>query len=220
MANGRIRSHRRLTVNTEPFSLVLVSAKRRDILDGAREVFAEQGYERATVDQIAARAGVSKATVYNHFEDKQALFVAAVVETCDGLRGTIDRCGEGPVGDVEQVLRSIGEQIMMTSLSPAVVSLYRQAIAEAQSIPELGRLVFVRGTVAFQETVAAHLRRWHEAGALRIDDPRAAAIAFLALCQGDLIIRSRLGVLERPVDEQVRETVRRAVSIFVRAHRP
>jgi AcrR family transcriptional regulator len=193
--------------------------KRRDILDGAREVFAEQGYERATVDQIAARAGASKATVYNHFEDKQALFVAAVVEVCADLGGSV-ALGDERAEDVEQALRALGEQIMSLSLSPGVVSLYRQVIAEAQRIPEIGRLVFERGTVPLQELVATRLRRWHDAGALRIDDPRAAAVAFIALCQGDLVIRMRLGVLERPVDEQVRETVRRAVAIFVRAHRP
>ncbi len=196
-----------------------ISAKRRQILDGARAVFAEQGYERAAVDQIAARAGVSKATVYNHFQDKKALFVAAVVEACDDMRGGLDRFLEGPVGDAEQGLRSIGEQVMTMSLSPSIVSLYRQTIAEAERMPELGRLVFERGTIALQEAVASHLRRWNDAGALRIDDPRSAAVAFIALCGGDLIIRMRLGVLERPLDEQIRETVDRAVSIFVRAHR-
>lgn len=195
-------------------------SKRQQILDGARAVFADQGYERASVDAIAARAGVSKATVYNHFADKQALFVAAVVELCDGLRGAFERCVPEPVGDVAEVLQSIGERLMNVALSPPVVSLYRQAIAEAERIPEIGRMVFERGTVATQEAVAEHLRRWHEAGALRIEDARSAAIAFLALCQGDLVIRMRLGVLDRPVEAQVRESVRRAVTIFVRAHRP
>jgi AcrR family transcriptional regulator len=197
----------------------LVPAKRRQILGGAREVFAEQGYERATVDRIASRAGVSKATVYNHFRDKNALFVAAVAETCDDLRERVERCLEGTGGGVEEVLRSIGEQVMTVSLSPAVVGLYRQVIAEAQRFPEIGRLVFERGTAAIQEAVASHLRRWSDAGALRIDDPRGAAVAFVALCQGDLVVRTRLGVLERPGEEQIRETVGRAVAIFVRAHR-
>jgi AcrR family transcriptional regulator len=197
-----------------------IPAKRRKILDGARQVFAEQEFERATVDQIAARAGVSKATVYNHFQDKQALFLAAVAELCDDFRADLERCLEDPVGDPEQVLQSIGEQVMMVSLSPSTSCLFRQAIAETQRLPEIGRMVFERATLPMQETVASHLRRWNAAGALRIDDPRSAAIAFVALCHGDLVIRLRLGVLERPVDDQVRETVRRAVSIFVRAHRP
>lgn len=196
------------------------SAKRRQILDGARQVFSEQGFECAAVDQIAARAGVSKATVYNHFRDKRALFIAAVVENCDELREELDRRLAEPSGDVEAVLRAIGERVMTMSLSPGVASLYRQAIAEVVRIPEIGRMVFERGTLALQQLVAAHLRRWNETGALRIDDPRSAAIAFIALCQGDLVIRMRLGVLEPPVEPQIREAVDRAVSVFVRAYRP
>jgi AcrR family transcriptional regulator len=196
------------------------SAKRRQILDGARQVFSEQGYERAAVDQIAARAGVSKATVYNHFHDKKALFVAAVVENCEEFRDGLERHVGEPGGDPENVLRAIGEHLMSVSLSPASVSLYRQAIAEAERIPEIGRLVFERGTLALQELVASHLRRFDAAGTLRIEDPPSAAIAFIALCQGDLAIRSRLAVLEGPLEGQIRRTVEQAVALFVRAHRP
>lgn len=195
------------------------SAKRRQILEGARSVFAAEGYERASVDQIAARAGVSKATVYNHFRDKKALFIAAVVESCDRFREELAGKVADPSGDVQTVLREIGTHVMTASLAPAAVSLYRHAIAEAERMPEIGRLVYERGTLALQELVAAHLRRWDAEGALRIEDPRSAAVAFVALCQGDLVIRTRLGVLEHPVEGQIRTTVERAVSIFVRAHR-
>ena len=194
--------------------------KRSQILGGAREVFRELGFERATVDLIAARAGVSKATVYNHFADKQALFVATVVEATEAMRSSLLACLERPGGDVEQALQVLGEKIMVLWLTPSISSLYRQAIAEAARLPEIGRMVFERGTMALQEAVAAHLARWTELGALRIDDPRAAAISFVALCQGDLVTRMRLGVLEYPVDDQVRETVKRAVRTFVRAHAP
>jgi TetR/AcrR family transcriptional regulator, mexJK operon transcriptional repressor len=196
-----------------------VPAKRRQILAGARQVFGELGFERASVDLIAARSGVSKATVYNHFGDKKALFVAAVLQECEDMRAGLERCLERPVGEVAQVLQIIGEKVMAVALSPSVACLYRQAIAEAARLPEIGRMVFERGTVGIQEAIASHLARWNEAGALRIDDPRSAAIAFVALCQGDLATRSRLGILEYPVDEQVRETVKRAVRLFVAAYR-
>ncbi len=194
--------------------------KRRKILGGASEVFRELGFERASVDLIAARAGVSKATVYNHFADKQALFVATVVEETRAMGQSLVSCLECPDEDVEAALQRIGEKITVLWLTPSVSALYRQAIAEAARLPEIGRMVFEQGTKALTEAVAANLARWAAAGALRIDDPGAAAISLIALCHGDLVTRMRLGVLEYPVGAEVRETVQRAVRIFVRAHAP
>ncbi len=194
--------------------------KRRKILAGAREVFAELGFERASVDLIAARAGVSKATVYNHFADKQALFVATVVEETDSMRASLVGCVERPCGTLEESLQVMGEKIMTLWLAPRVSALYRQAMAEAARLPEIGRMVFEQGTRPLEEAVAANLARWAEAGAVRIDEPLEAAITFIALCQGDLVTRMRLGVLADPVDGAVRDTVRRAVRTFVRAHAP
>lgn len=192
--------------------------KRRKILAGAREVFREQGFERASVDVIAARAGVSKATVYNHFADKKALFVASVVEATEELRASLAECVECPAGGVEQALQAMGERVMALWLTPSVAALYRQAIAETARLPEIGRMVYEQGTLPLQQAVAAQLLRWHESGALRIDEPGTAAATFIALCQADLVTRMRLGVLEYPVEAEVRETVRRAVRTFVRAH--
>lgn len=197
----------------------VIPAKRRQILGGAREVFGELGFERASVDLIAARAGVSKATVYNHFADKRALFVASVVEECDELREGLQRCLARPAGDLEPSLQRMGEQIMAVYLSPVVAGLFRHTIAEATRFPDIGRLVFERGTLQLQEAIAAYLARWAERGVLRLDDPRAAAVQFIALCQGDLGVRSRLGVLAYPVDGEVRASVARAVATFVRAYR-
>jgi hypothetical protein len=118
------------------------------------------------------------------------------------------------------VLRALGDNLLSRWLSPAVVRLYRQAIAESERMPDIGKLVFERGTLPLQELIADHLRRWSEAGTLRVEDPRGAAICFIALCQGDLVIRARLGVLTPPVDARVRETVDRAVSTFLRAFGP
>jgi AcrR family transcriptional regulator len=194
--------------------------KRRKILAGAREVFAEQGFERASVDLIAGRAGVSKATVYNHFADKQALFVAAVVEETEAMGASLLECLDCPGDGLEEALQRVGEKVTTLWLTPSVSALYRQAIAEAARLPEIGRLVYERGTLALRDAVAAHLARWSTTGALRIDDPRTAAVSFVALCQGDLVTRMRLGVLEYPVDAAVRENVKRAVRTFVRAHAP
>src|SRR5512146_1534263 len=196
-----------------------VAAKRGQILLGARQVFGELGFERASVDLIAARAGVSKATIYNHYDDKNALFIACATQEAEELRVGLSACLAEPAGDVEHVLQRIGERTMAVFLSPSVVRLYRHIIAEAPRFPDVGRTLFDRGFSVIRDAIAAHLERWAVNGALHLDDPRAAAVQFLALCQGDLVVRSRLGILPDRVDDAMRETVRRAVSTFVRAYR-
>jgi TetR/AcrR family transcriptional regulator, mexJK operon transcriptional repressor len=194
-------------------------AKKRQILAGARDVFGEMGFERATVDLIAARAGVSKATVYNHFEDKQALFIACVAQDTDEMSDGLRACLGEPAGDVEQVLQIIGEKVMGFLLSAPVVALHRHVIAEAARFPVIGQTIFDRGPKLVHEAIASYLERWERNGALRIEDAHAAAVQFVALCQGDLLARARLAILEEPRDAQVRDTVRRAVRTFVRAYR-
>jgi AcrR family transcriptional regulator len=204
------------TLATDP-----LPAKRRQILAGARQVFTELGFERASVDLIAARAGVSKATIYNHYADKTALFVACVTQDADELHRGLRACLAYPCDDVEQALQRIGENLMHLYLSPSVMALFRHVMAEAARLPDVGRTIYDRGPTVIYDAVAAHLRRWHDAGALRIEDPRAAAVQFVALCQGDLMTRARLGILEDPLDpEALRAGVRSAVHTFVRAYRP
>jgi TetR/AcrR family transcriptional regulator, mexJK operon transcriptional repressor len=197
----------------------VVPAKRRQVLAGARQVFGELGFERGSVDLIAARAGVSKATVYNHYADKKALFVACVVQEADEMRAGLASCLGEPEGNVEEVLQVIGEKVMGVFLSPNVVGLYRHAIAAAQ-FPDVGQTIFERGPRVIHAAIASYLERWARAGALRVEEPRTAAVQFVSLCQGDLVTRSRLGILAYPVDDEVRETVQRAVWTFVRAYRP
>jgi TetR/AcrR family transcriptional regulator, mexJK operon transcriptional repressor len=198
---------------------VVIPAKRQQIVAGARQVFTELGFERASVDLIASRAGVSKATIYNHYEDKKALFVACIAQDAEDLRAGLRGCLGEPAGDVQEGLQLIGEKTMRVFLSPPIVALYRHIIAEAGRFPDLGRMIFDRGPSVIHGAIASYLERWDRTGALRIDDPRAAAVQFLALCQGDLLSRARLAVLEYPVDDEVRETVKRAVRTFVRAYR-
>jgi TetR/AcrR family transcriptional regulator, mexJK operon transcriptional repressor len=192
-------------------------AKQQQILVGARQAFAELGYERTSVDLIAARAGVSKATLYNHFEDKKALFVACFSEEADEMRERLLAVLREPEGDLEPALQRIGEQLVTFILSRTVSCLYRQTIAEVARFPEIGRTLFERGPKVTHDALASYLRRWDEKGVLRIDDARSAAVQFVALCRGDLVQRSQLGLQCGP--DEVRETVARAVRTFVRAHR-
>ena len=161
-----------------------------------------------------------RSTIYNHYEDKTALFVACVTQDADELRNQFNASLAHPVEGVERSLQHIGETVLRLSLAPLVVALYRHVIAEAAHLPHVGEMIYERGPAVLYEAIAAHLTRWHKAGALRIDDAHAAAVELVALCQGDLVTRARLGIVDRPVEKVVRKAVRGAVRTFLRAYQP
>ena len=196
----------------------LPPVKRRQILAGARQVFAELGFERASVDQIAARAGVAKATIYHHFHDKKSLFIAGFSEEADLLREGLQASLGEPAGDVEQALQAIGEKLLANLLSPALQSLFRQTVAEAERFPELGELLWERGPKVVYEMLGAYLQRWSARGILAIDDPWQAAVHFVMLCQSDLLLRAQLGILSGDRGHPSRRAAARAVTVFLRSY--
>ena len=218
----------RLTNKTERFSFVWKMAhssrapKRRQVLTGARAVFSEVGFERACVDEIATRAGVSKATVYSHFHDKKALYAAYLSEEVDSLRESV-RCmllSAEPSGDIREALQAAGERLLALFLDPAIVRFYRNAGVELERFPELGQVLFDSGPAAMISVISVYLSRWHDRGALQLDDPHTAAVHFVMLCHGDLVARSQLGVLPDPLQPVIADTVRHAVEVFLRAYEP
>jgi TetR/AcrR family transcriptional regulator, mexJK operon transcriptional repressor len=197
---------------------VLSPTKRAQILEGGRAAFNAHGYERATVDEVAARAGVSKATVYNHFRDKQALFLACFAGDVDAKQAEFLGLLGPPDGELQASLQRVGERLVRFMISPELLCLYRHTSAEAARFPELGATFFERGPGASYEALAVWLRGWQAQGHLALDDARAAAVQFVLLCHGELVVRAQLAVGPTPSDAQVRQTVARAVRTFLRAY--
>jgi TetR/AcrR family transcriptional repressor of mexJK operon len=202
-----------------PATPQLSAAKRRQILAGARETFRELGYEHASVDAIAARAGVAKATVYNHFADKSALFAACFSEGADAMRDELRAVLAAPCDDLEKALQSAGERIVAVLLSCEALAMHRNAGELIARFPEIGRMFWERGPRLTYGLIAGYLTKKAEHGALRIEDPYSAAVQFVMLCKGDLVTKAFLGVEKEPSAEEVRETVRRAVRTFLGAYR-
>ncbi len=192
--------------------------KREQILAGARAAFNEHGFQRATVDEVAARAGVSKATVYNHFKDKRALFLAGFAGDTGDRRAELLALLGPPEGELEAALLRVGERLLRFFLSPQVLCLYRHTHAESAAFPELGATFFEHGPGTTYQALATWLQGWHARGLLGLDDPRAAAVQFALLCQGELVLRAQLAVEPRPPDAQVHQVVARAVRTFLAAY--
>ncbi len=199
---------------------VLPPAKQRQILDGARQVFLEVGFERACMDHIAARAEVSKATIYNHFHDKKDLFVACAREQASGTREQMSALLQEPSGDLERDLQRFGETLLRFLLKPDVLALRRIILADTPRFPELGQALLDDGALAMRHRLAAYLEQRAAAGALRLDNSRLAAFQFISLCEGELFLYAEFGVLPEAPEERIRETVSAAVRTFLRAYRP
>jgi TetR/AcrR family transcriptional repressor of mexJK operon len=168
----------------EPVTGVPSQAKRQAILAAATEAFLHSGYA-ASVDEIAAVAGVGKQTVYRHFGDKQALFLAAVA-AARAARPDTSPPAAPAMDDPLAGLTAAGELILEAALSPTVAALHRLTIAEIGNHPELSAQWSDGAEPFIDEQLADHLRRYDEAGLLSVPDPARTArqFAYLLITEG------------------------------------
>lgn len=196
----------------------LSPAKRAQILSGAREMFHRLGFERTSVDAIAAAAGVSKATIYNHFEDKKALFLAALGEETESVRRKFLALLENPSWEIEADLHQIGVSLLQLACSPASARRFHVVASELDRFPGLGRELYACSQRVGQGRLAAFLEEAATRGLLVVDDPKEAAIDFIALSLGDYVRQMHLGVIDQVDEAMVEARVGRAVRIFLRTY--
>jgi TetR/AcrR family transcriptional regulator, mexJK operon transcriptional repressor len=193
--------------------------KRRAILTAAAVVFAREGYGRASVDVIAAEAGVAKPTVYNHFGDKPSLFRQAIAADADRALAkhlnVIDQlqCIDG---DLDTVLVGIGHHMLVCHCDERSWALRRLLHAELTRFPDLIDIISGRSADRVTEALADKFARLSVAGRLRRLDPTQAAEQFIALLTGPIEARSRLGTRQVP-DAELWDVARAAVATFLSA---
>lgn len=183
------------------------------LLAEARAVFLERGYSAATMDEVAARARISKSSLYREHPSKSALYRAVVSDWAASGRGAmrpaLDRLAQAP--DVEHGLVELGETLLRAILSPDVVAMRRLVINEAKTQPEVAAIYFEESwqrNVSDLADTFDHLRR---AGALKADAPRAAAEEFTWLVVGAPLNAALLGVEAEPAAD----ASARAVALFL-----
>lgn len=194
--------------------------KRQAILDAAAELFADEGYARASIDAIAARAGVSKPTVYSHFGNKEQLFRESLAESARQINEQSYAAAIAlDVGTGwEESLHEVAEQLVECQRSTCASSLQRQLYAEINRDPEVFTIVRSRGAQPMIEALAGRLAMLANAGHLEIDDPQLAAKQFFALIGAEMPELTRLGT-DRGEDRVVRASVQAGVHAFLRAYR-
>lgn len=195
--------------------------KRAAILTAARELFLSDGFDRSSVDAVAARAEVSKRTVYDYFGDKQTLLRAVVDAVGQSLITTIRSTLDETVTDrveaagLEDALVTFSMRISTDMLGSAdYATLQRLVRAESGNLPHHG---YNSMADTPDEALAERFAALASSGLLDVPDPRLAADQFIALTFG--VALDRLGSANAKEDARVRPLVVEGVRTFLRAYR-
>ena len=184
------------------------------VLAGARDIFMSDGFEGASVDDIARAAGVSKATLYSYFPDKRLLFMEVAKTECirqaETAVETIDMSRP-----VAEVLTQAAWQMVNFFTSDFGQRVFRLCVAESDRFPELGREFHESGPGLVQTKLIHFFKTGIERGDLVIDDLTLAADQFSELCKADLFPRLVFSMEKSFDDVQKLRIVTGAVDTFL-----
>ena len=198
----------------DPIQIVRKGRKFDQVLAGARRVFMADGFEGASVDEIARVAAVSKATLYSYFPDKRHLFMeVANAECARQSQEALDNIDI--MAPPEEVLSQAGRHFLRFLMSTFGVQIFRICVAEADRFPEIGRRFYSSGPAVMRVEMAHYFEQAESRGELRVDDYVLAADQFGELCKADLWPRLIFGVIKSVSQSEIDRVVDGAVKTFL-----
>jgi TetR/AcrR family transcriptional repressor of mexJK operon len=192
--------------------------KRAAILDAAEELFVSSGYELTSVDAIAARAAVSKRTVYDHFGDKESLFRSVLVRVNDALGATVRAAIEQELTDgrdLREALLAFAQRLTTETLPSSTYAAFRRLNARTSPAPRLP----TAGSEEARRILEERFAQLAAEGQLEVRDPRRAVQHFVALTIRlalDAIDQDPPGTVSR---SELQEIITDGVDAFLRAYR-
>ena len=204
-------------VATHPIALQPVpdedSSKRRQIIDGARKVFMDLGFDGASMGEIARSAGVSKGTLYVYFADKNRLFEAIVEE--ETLQQGKVFFNFDPERDVTTTLMDFGRAYVQMLCRPGGGSATRTVMAIAERMPDVGRRFYNNVVALTIARLADYLEIRTASGDLAIEDCELAATQFMQMCQASLFMPFLFQAAPAPTPERIEQVVDSATRMFL-----
>ncbi|MEZ5798529.1 MAG: TetR/AcrR family transcriptional regulator [Paracoccaceae bacterium] len=188
--------------------------KYDQVLDGARRVFMRDGFDGASVDDIAREAEVSKATLYSYFPDKRLLFTEICTSECQRQTDEAEAAMDYNA-PAEDQLRFAATRIAGFLMSDFGRNMFRLVVAEGGRFPDLARAFYVNGPKRIHDRLVHHMRHMTEKGALRIEDFDLAADQFAQLCKAHIHEKLIFGLAEEIRPQDVEKSVRGAVEMFM-----
>ena len=193
------------------------SSKRRQILDGARKVFMDLGFDGASMGEIARAAQVSKGTLYVYFADKCALFEAILEQ--EALQHGQVVFNFDPARDAETTLKEFGRAYIHLLCRPGGGSAIRTVMAIAERMPDVGRRSYARVLDKTINRLSIYLKARGASGDLEIEDCDLAASQFMELCKASLFLPFVFQAAPAPSEERMTAVVDSATRMFLAAYR-
>lgn len=193
--------------------------KDEAILDGARESFFRGGFASATMEDVAARAGVSKVTVYKRFPDKESLFEATVRREVHRMEEAFEAWAYTD-GSFAERLDAYGSILLKFLYSTEHMLLDRMLAHDLKHSPEAARRFFDAGPGACRDRLAAMMVEATARGEIVVDDPLLAAADIFALWSGFLPKEIEFGVTPPVEGSVIDDRVRRGTKLFLKAVAP
>ncbi len=192
--------------------------KARAILDAAWTSFLERGVEATSIESIAAKAGVSKVTLYSHYPDRTALFRAAVLREMERIEQAQGLHAMDPVLPIADQLSAFGQGIMAFLASKPAIDFYAVVAGELRRHETLARAFYDLGPGRTHANLAALLDAAMRRGELLALDPNRAAEDLFGLWQGLTNFHFALKIDVDTIRDDLEARVNRGVHLFMRLY--
>ncbi|PPT81083.1 TetR family transcriptional regulator [Xanthomonas theicola] len=191
--------------------------KRAAILEAAKQMFTELGFGGVSMDGIAARACVSKLTVYSHYGDKETLFAEAVRAQCQALLPD-DLFGHASKGPLPVQLAEIGLAFFAMISSEAAMATHRMMLTPGTGDEHVREMFWNAGPKRLQQDMARLLQAHVATGELEVPELDLAASQFFCLIKGELHSLMMCGLCRNPSQARIQAHVQASVEFFMRAY--
>ena len=192
--------------------------KRARILQAAKSIFLKMGYHASSMDQIAKEAGVTKLTVYNHFQDKANLFICAIEESCEeSIRAQFELT---PESDFRQALYLMCQRALGIIYLPEALKLDRVLFELAAEQSPLTQQFFDASHTRMCNVWCGFFEQAITLNFIQADDPLKQTELIVALMLGTRHHKVLLGLDSVPTTVEIEQMIEQAIELFLLKYQP
>lgn len=193
--------------------------KKESILKAAQYLFHKYGFDGVTMDEIAKRAGVVKATLYNQFKDKENLFIEMMKGAIQGLENDVDVEKMMAGKEIEEILNEVGKGLVTFIESDEVRNSQKLMVMQSGQHKKLAQLFLQNGPFRIRKLVIEILEKAKERGEISVENCQEKASYFMMMLINMNSFEMMMGLSKKRNKDSVEKDVKNAVNFFLKAIR-